>query len=325
MTPFLFLSPLLAGVTTCPAAWRGHVAPRLQPVRAAVEDSAEPAPHRAGFVSIIGMPNVGKSTLMNRLVGERLAIMTPKAGTTRHRILGILNGDDYQLIYSDTPGIYSEPQCAAHSTTPTWCCSCWTQVEAQACPLIVLLNKVDLLRDGSPLPQETLRRLGTEQELLDSWQQRFPQASVLPVSAETGEGTEALLARVRACLPLHEPFFPKDQLTDRPERFFAAEMLREAIFTGYRQEVPYSCEVAITAFKELDEIIRVKATIFVSHETQQGIVIGRKGAALKAVGSKARKEMEAFFCKQVYLQTSVKVRKDWRQDPAALRDFGYTH
>jgi len=150
------------------------------------------------------------------------------------------------------------------------------------------------------------------------------QASVLPVSAETGEGTEALLARVRACLPLHEPFFPKDQLTDRPERFFAAEMLREAIFTGYRQEVPYSCEVAITAFKELDEIIRVKATIFVSHETQQGIVIGRKGAALKAVGSKARKEMEAFFCKQVYLQTSVKVRKDWRQDPAALRDFGYT-
>lgn len=347
MTPLLFLSPMLAGVTTCPAAWRGHVAPRLQPVRAAVEDSAEPAPHRAGFVSIIGMPNVGKSTLMNRLVGERLAIMTPKAGTTRHRILGILNGDDYQLIYSDTPGIYSEPQYKLQEGMMAAVRGSlndadlvllvldvfqqgWEdeailrQVEAQACPLIVLLNKVDLLRGGSPLPQETLRRLGTEEELLDSWQQRFPQASVLPVSAETGEGTEALLARVRACLPLHEPFFPKDQLTDRPERFFAAEMLREAIFTGYRQEVPYSCEVAITAFKELDEIIRVKATIFVSHETQQGIVIGRKGAALKAVGSKARKEMEAFFCKQVYLQTSVKVRKDWRQDPAALRDFGYT-
>mmetsp|Transcript_37924 Transcript_37924/g.126894 ORF Transcript_37924/g.126894 Transcript_37924/m.126894 type:complete len:295 (-) Transcript_37924:51-935(-) len=293
------------------------------------------------------MPNVGKSTLMNRLVGERLAIMTPKAGTTRHRILGILNGDDYQLIYSDTPGIYSEPQYKLQEGMMAAVRGSlndadlvllvldvfqqgWEdeailrQVEAQACPLIVLLNKVDLLRDGSPLPQETLRRLGTEHELLDSWQKRFPQASVLPVSAETGEGTEALLSRVRACLPPHEPFFPKDQLTDRPERFFAAEMLREAIFTGYRQEVPYSCEVAITAFKELDEIIRVKATIFVSHETQQGIVIGRKGAALKAVGSKARKEMEAFFCKQVYLQTSVKVRKDWRQDPAALRDFGYT-
>jgi GTP-binding protein Era len=197
------------------------------------------------------------------------------------------------------------------------------QVESQACPLIVLLNKVDLLREGTPLPPATLARLGTEDELLDRWRRRFPEASVLPISAELGLGTDGLLARIRAWLPLHAPFFPKDQLTDRPERFFAAEMVREAIFDGYRQEVPYSCEVAIDSFKELDEILRIKATIYVSHDTQKGIVIGQKGAALKAVATRARKKLEDFFVKQVYLQTEVKVRKNWRHDVAALRDFGY--
>lgn len=197
------------------------------------------------------------------------------------------------------------------------------QVESQACPLIVLLNKVDLLREGTPLPPATLARLGTEDELLEHWRRRFPEASVLPISAETGQGTDSLLARIRACLPVHAPFFPKDQLTDRPERFFAAEMVREAIFDGYRQEVPYSCEVAVDSFKELDEILRIKATIYVAHDTQKGIVIGQKGAALKAVGTRARKKLEDFFVKQVYLQTEVKVRKNWRHDVKALRDFGY--
>lgn len=197
------------------------------------------------------------------------------------------------------------------------------QVESQACPLIVLINKIDLVREDSPLPPATLSRLGTEEQLLDRWCKRFPEASVLPISAQSGEGTDGLLARIRACLPVHEPFFPKDQLTDRPERFFAAEMVREAIFDGYRQEVPYSCEVAIESFKEFDEILRIKAIIYVSHETQKGIVIGHKGNALKAVGTRARKKLEDFFVKQVYLQTEVKVKKDWRQDVSALRDFGY--
>jgi len=215
-------------------------------------------PHRAGFVSIIGMPNVGKSTLMNKLIGERLSIMTAKAGTTRHRILGILNGDDYQLIYSDTPGIYSTPQYKLQEGMmaavkgslndadlvllvvdvfqETWEDEAiLRQVESQACPLIVLVNKVDLVREGTPLPPATLARLGTEDELLARWRSRFPEASVLPVSADNGEGLDGLLSRVRACLPFHEPFFPKDQLTDRPERFFAGEMVREAIFEGYRQ------------------------------------------------------------------------------------------
>jgi len=204
------------------------------------------------------MPNVGKSTLMNKLIGERLSIMTAKAGTTRHRILGILNGDDYQLIYSDTPGIYSTPQYKLQEGMmaavkgslndadlvllvvdvfqETWEDEAiLRQVESQACPLIVLVNKVDLVREGTPLPPATLARLGTEDELLARWRSRFPEASVLPVSADNGEGLDGLLSRVRACLPFHEPFFPKDQLTDRPERFFAGEMVREAIFEGYRQ------------------------------------------------------------------------------------------
>mmetsp|Transcript_3723 Transcript_3723/g.8422 ORF Transcript_3723/g.8422 Transcript_3723/m.8422 type:complete len:181 (-) Transcript_3723:128-670(-) len=175
----------------------------------------------------------------------------------------------------------------------------------------------------SPLSDARRASLGGEQAILDRWHARFPGASVLPVSAKHAYGTAALLERILAVLPEHAPFFPKDQLTDRPERFFASEMVREAIMTGYRHEVPYSCEVCITSFKEFDGIIRIRCEIFVAHESQKGIIIGNKGAALKAVGSRARKTLEDFFVKKVYLETRVKVRKGWREDEGALRDFGY--
>ena len=301
--------------------------------------------HRAGFVSIVGYPNVGKSTLMNSLLDSKLAIATPKPGTTRHRILGIMNGPDYQLVYSDTPGLVL-PQYKLHQGMMAAVKGSLVdadvvlltvdvfqnefedeailrQINRLSAPLIVALNKVDMLKPGSKLSHSTRAQMMTQDERLDFWRQRFPGASVLPVSAYYNEGTDALLQRMLAFLPEHEPFFPKDQISDRPERFFAAEMVREAIFTAYRQEVPYSCEVVVTSFKELDEIIRIKATIFVSSESQKGIVIGKGGAALKAVGTRARKVMENFFVKKVYLETGVKVKRAWREDESALREFGY--
>jgi len=188
--------------------------------------------------------------------------------------------------------------------------------------LIVVVNKVDLLWDGA-LSEARRRELPSEEEIIQRWQERFPAASVLPLSARLGNGTESLLQRVHALLPVHPPFFPKDQLTDKPERFFASELLREAIFGAYRHEVPYSCEVVTTAFKESDTIIRISCLIYVAQESQKGILIGKKGAALKAVGTRARKSMEEFFAKQVYLETRIKVRKSWREDEASLREFGY--
>ena len=196
-------------------------------------------------------------------------------------------------------------------------------LRASPSALLVLVNKIDLLREGSSLSAEKRAALGTEEEVLNRWRAEFPGASVLPVSARQKAGTDGVFERVRALLPLHPPFFPKDQLTDKPERFFASEMLRESIFELYSQEVPYSCEVAVCAFKEKPNIIRIEAEIYVASESQKGIVIGAKGAAIKRVGVRARKRLETFFQKPVFLETRVKVRKGWREDESALKEFGY--
>ena len=331
---------LLAAGTSGYAA---RACPRRAPL---VRMEADAPPHRAGFVSILGVPNVGKSTLMNALVGERLSIITSKAQTTRHRIMGIVNGDDFQIVYSDTPGVL-RPQYKLHEGMMNSVRGSVNDADvilllvdpfndADAFPdekllravqrapaaLLVLLNKVDLLDGGDGGGAARLRGV-TEEALLARWQDEFPEASVLPISAKEQTGTDAVLQRVRALLPEHPPYFPKDQLTDKPSRFFAAEMLREAIFRQYRQEVPYSCEVVVDAFKEDDERIKISANLYVSHDSQKGIIIGKGGAALKAVGTDARKSMEEFFEKKVRLETRVKVSSSWRQDEQALRQFGY--
>ena len=244
--------------------------------------------HRAGFVSILGIPNVGKSTLLNALLGERLSIATSKAQTTRHRIMGILNTDDYQIVYSDTPGVLS-PQYKLQEGMMRFVKASINdadvlilvvdifqekfpdekllrQLRASPAPLLVLINKVDLLEGDSPNAVNRVTDLGTAEQIMARWQEEFPESTVLPLAARRGDGVDTLLEQVLAFLPEHPPFFPKDQLTDRPERFFASEMLREAIFEHYSQEVPYACEVRIDAFKESDDIIRIRAYIYVSHE-----------------------------------------------------------
>jgi len=322
----------------------------IQPEPVAPEPVPSPASasgsrHRAGFVSILGVPNVGKSTLLNKLVGEKLSITTSKAQTTRHRIMGILNGDDYQIVYSDTPGVLL-PHYKLQEGMMRFVRSSiidadvlllvvdvfqesfpdekiLRQLRSSPAAMLVLLNKVDLLGDGSPLTKERRAAIGTEEVLIERWRTEFPGASVLSLSARQGRGLDAVMERLMAVLPEHPPFFPKDQLTDKPQRFFAAEMLRESIFELYSQEVPYSCEVAVRAFKESEELIRIQAEIYVAQESQKGILIGNKGSAIKRVGVRTRKQMETFFQKQVHLETRVKVRKAWREDEVALREFGY--
>jgi GTP-binding protein Era len=356
------------------------MAPVEDEAMAVASDPSAPT-HRAGFVSILGVPNVGKSTLMNCLLGEKLSIATSKAQTTRHRIMGIDNGPDYQIVYSDTPGML-RPQYKLQEGMMSFVRSSVVDADvillvvdifqrdiAEAFPdekilralkgtpaaLVILVNKVDLLDEAEPLepwgatvadggaggavhstplpPERAARRaeraaerraeLGPVEEILQRWRDEFPGSTVLPISAARARGVETVLRSVRALLPEHPPYYDKDQLTDKPERFFAAEFLREAIFEHYEQEVPYSCECRIDAFKEDDEIIRIRAIIYVSHESQKGIVIGKKGSALKKVGSKARQRLEDFFQKQVYLETRVKVRPNWRSDLRSLEEFGY--
>jgi len=310
--------------------------------------------HRAGFVSIVGAPNVGKSTLLNALLGERLSIATSKAQTTRHRILGIANGEDHQIVFSDTPGVLL-PQsrlqegmmaCVRSSLVDADVLILVVDIFQQSFPddkvlrqlraspaaLLVLVNKVDLLdvevaadERRAAKVAERIAQLGSANELLNRWHDEFPEATVLPVAARRGTdgGVEAVRRQVLALLPEHPPFYDKDQLTDRPERFFASEMIREAIFEHYSQEIPYACECRVTSFKEDDDIIRIGANIFVSHESQKGIVIGKGGGALKKVGTSARKKLEAFFSKRVFLETRVKVKPNWRTDERSLEEFGY--
>lgn len=291
---------------------------------------------RAGFVSIIGKPNVGKSTLMNVLVGEKMSIITSKAQTTRHRIMGILNGKHegipFQLVYSDTPGVV-KPAYKLHDSMMTFVKGSLedadvvlfvTEVGEKAAehevipllqrtnaPIILVLNKIDLSNE------EELKRKTEE------WEKEIQPAAIIPISALLNANVQTLFDAVITRLPFHPPYFDEDELTDKPERFFASEIVREKIFLNYRQEIPYSSEVVISEFKERDDMIVIRAEILVERKSQKGIIIGEKGAMLKKIGSEARKDMEEFFGKKVFLEQHVKVEPDWRSKENKLRQFGY--
>lgn len=289
--------------------------------------------HRAGFVNILGNPNVGKSTIMNRLVGEKLSIITSKAQTTRHRIMGIVNGEDFQIVYSDTPGILNpryKLQEAMMSFVDTALIDAdlilyvtdvtetgppnneyVDKIKSSAIPIIIAINKVDLTN------QQELDKI------VDIWHNSFPSAPIIPLSATNNFNIDTLLKLVTDKLPESPPYFPKEQLSDKHERFFASEILREKILLNYRKEVPYSVEVEIESFKEEKNIINIRALIHVARESQKGIMIGHKGSMLKKVGSEARVEMESFFGKKVFLELYVKVSKEWRDKPQMLKKFGY--
>ena len=289
--------------------------------------------HRSGFVNIIGNPNVGKSTLMNALVGERLSIITSKAQTTRHRIMGIVNGEDFQIVYSDTPGIL-KPSYKLQESMMKFVNGAITdadvilyvtdtveksdrseeivaRIRQSGIPTIVVVNKIDLT------DQERL------EELVEKWQQTLPDAAIVPVSAKEGFNIGGLFDLILTRLPEGEPFYPKDTLTDKTLRFFASEIIREQILRHYDKEIPYCCEIVIESYKEEPAIDRIAATIFVARDSQKGILIGHKGEKLKKVGTQAREEMERFLGKKVFLQLFVKVNSDWRNDERQLRRFGY--
>jgi GTPase len=292
-----------------------------------------PVIHKAGFVNILGKPNVGKSTLMNALVGEKLSIITSKAQTTRHRILGIVNGEDFQIVYSDTPGILepnyklqeimlkSARSAMEDADIVLFVTEVWDNPEEKNeiveklkqtdIPVILILNKIDISS------QEKV------DDLVIKWQNVLPNAHLLAVSALHGHNITGLLNLILEKLPENPPYFPKDELTDRSERFFASEIIREKILLNYRQELPYATEIDIEAFKDEEKIIRISAVIYVERETQKGIIIGSKGSALKKTGTEARLDMEKFFGKKVFLELFVKVRKDWRNNDRMLRQFGY--
>lgn len=289
-------------------------------------------PFKSGFVSIVGKPNVGKSTLMNRLVGEKLSIISPKAQTTRHRIMGIINGDNYQIVYSDTPGIL-EPKYSLHQAMMNY-----VKVSLEDADLILLL--VDPVEKFDPLLFDKFNRidtpvmlvinkadLGKGSQVYDKtayWKENLPKArTIMGVSALTGDNVPELLDTIVGVLPEHPPYFPPDELTDRPQRFFASEILREKIFLNYEQEVPYSTEVVITDFKEQDGVLHIRAEIFVERDSQKGIIIGKGGSALKKVGTEARQGIEEFFQTRVFLETKVKVAKNWRREKDRLKRFGY--
>ena len=289
--------------------------------------------HKAGFVNIIGNPNVGKSTLMNALVGEKLSIITSKAQTTRHRILGILNGEGFQIILSDTPGII-KPAYQLQTSMMDFVKSAFEdadvliymveigekslknedffkQIQQSKIPVLLLLNKID----------------NSDQETLDAqvefWNGQLPKAELIPISALNHFNIDTVLQRVIELLPESPPFYPKDQLTDKPERFFVNETIREKILLNYKKEIPYAVEVDTEEFFEDEHIIRIRSIIMVERETQKGIIIGHKGTALKRVGIQARKDLEQFFGKQIHLDLYVKVNKNWRNNERQLRRFGY--
>ena len=289
--------------------------------------------HKAGFVNIIGNPSVGKSTLMNALVGEKLSIITSKAQTTRHRIMGIVNGEDFQIVYSDTPGILKPAYKLQESmmnfvhgavddadvilyVTDTVeqsdrSESIIERVNRSGIPAIVVINKIDLT---TPEALEIL---------VEQWQQKMPEAVIIPVSAKEQVGMAGVLDAILERLPEGEPFYPKDTLTDKTLRFFASEIIREKILLNYDKEIPYCCEIEIDTYKEEPTIDRISATIYVARQSQKGIVIGHKGERLKRVGQQAREDMERFLDKKVFLQLFVKVQEDWRNSERQLRRFGY--
>ena len=292
--------------------------------------------HRSGFVNIVGNPNVGKSTLMNALVGERLSIITSKAQTTRHRIMGIVNGEDFQMVYSDTPGVLSpnyqlqrqmlefsrsalvdadvllyvtEPQDTI-DRNPDFIAKV-KKMSSAGSSVFLIINKIDLTS------QDTLERL------VEFWHTQLPDATIFPISAQERFGVSQLFDAIKEALPVGPPFFPKDQLTDKPARFFVNEIIREKILLNYDKEIPYSVEVEVESFKEEDKLISISAVIYCERDSQKGIIIGKAGSALKRVGSQARKDIEDFFQKKVFLQLFVKVDKDWRSNTNRLKHYGY--
>jgi GTP-binding protein Era len=288
--------------------------------------------HKAGFVSIIGKPNAGKSTLMNQLVGERLSIVTHKVQTTRHRIMGIINSPDYQIVYSDTPGLIDNPAYKLQKHMMDFVRESLSDADILLMILdsgniekdqelpekymhfdqdkVIILNKVDLLdQDGT-------------QEWVDKLEERY-KAPVIPLSALHGFNIQSVMEAILHYLPEHPPFFSKDQLTDKPERFFVTETIREKLLLNLKQEVPYSAEVVVNSFKEEEDIIRIRAVIYVERDSQKGIVIGKGGAILKKIGTEARNDLEQFFQKKIFLEQHVKVDADWRKDDRKLKRFGY--
>jgi len=289
--------------------------------------------HKAGFVNIIGNPNVGKSTLMNALTGEKLSIITSKAQTTRHRILGIVNGDDFQVIFSDTPGII-KPAYELQASMMDFVKSAFedadvliymveigekelkdeaffNKINNSRIPVLLLLNKIDTSN------QETL------EEQVQYWTNKVPNAELLPISALEKFNIQIVFEKILQLLPASPAFYPKDQLTDKPERFFVNESIREKILLHYKKEIPYAVEVVTESFVEDENIIRINSVIMVERETQKGIIIGHKGSALKRVGQEARKDLEKFFGKQIYIELFVKVNKNWRSNQNQLKRFGY--
>jgi GTP-binding protein Era len=290
--------------------------------------------HKAGFVNIVGNPNIGKSTLMNALVGERISIITSKAQTTRHRIMGIVNGDDFQIVYSDTPGVlkpnYRLQESMLHFSKSALAdadvllyvtdvtdssennADFIQMVREQTAPVLLVLNKIDLINEEKLI------------DLVEQWRLVLPKAEILPVSAMLKFNLDTLIRRIKELLPESPPFFDKETLTDKPARFFVTEIIREKILLYYDKEIPYSVEVLVEQFKEEGNLLRINVVIFVERDSQKGIIIGHKGASLKKIGSEGRKEIEAFFEKKVYLEMFVKVEKDWRNRENKLKGFGYT-
>ena len=289
--------------------------------------------HKAGFVNIVGNPNVGKSTLMNLLMGERISIATFKAQTTRHRIMGIINSDDAQIVFSDTPGVLKpnyklQEEMLAFSTsalqdadvllyvtdvveTPEKNSDFLDKVKAMKVPVLVLINKIDLSN------QQQL------ESLVAQWHECLPQAEIFPISAKVRFNVDNVLKRIKELLPDSPPYFDKDQWTDKPARFFVTEIIREKILLYYDKEIPYAVEVVVEQFKETDHSIHINAVIYVERDSQKGIIIGHKGVALKKVSTEARRTLEKFFAKSIYLEIFVKVDKDWRNNSKRLEAYGY--
>lgn len=292
------------------------------------------AAHRAGFVNIVGNPNVGKSTLMNDLVGERVSIITSKAQTTRHRIMGIVNTDEYQIVFSDTPGVLKPNYKLQESMRsyadgaltdadvllyvtdvvedPTKNADFLAKVAKEKVPVLLVINKIDLLKDNAEL-----------EAVMGNWEKILPNAEVFPLSAKEHFNVANLMSRIVELLPQSPPYFGKDALTDRPARFFVTEIIREKILTGYDKEVPYSVEVIVEKFEESDKAIHIMATIFVERDSQKGIIIGKGGSMLKKIGTSARIDIEKFFDKKVYIEIFVKVEPNWRNKESKLKAFGY--
>ncbi len=290
-----------------------------------------PSPHKSGFVSIVGRPNVGKSSLMNKLVGENLSIITAKAQTTRHRIMGILNGEDFQIVYSDTPGIL-EPKYELQEAMMGY-----VKVSLDDADLILLIVELDEKYDEqlfslfktiqTPILlviNKIDKAKGSQvEDKVTYWKSLIPAKEIITVSAKEGTNVGLLLDTIKKYLPEHPGYYPKEELTDRSERFFAAEIIREKILLNYEQEIPYSSEVGIETFKEEEAIIRIRANIYVERDSQKGILIGKGGSSLKKVGTEAREDLEKFFGKKVFLETHVKVADNWRKQKLKLKQFGY--